>query len=269
MESHGLDILDALDSHVAVLDASGLIVYVNEAWRAFAVENGNPDMHGCGVGSNYFEACVGDAGVDSDYARAAVDGMRRVAAGDLPRFEMDYPCDSPTEKRWFTLRCTPLKNWPGGGLVTTHTNITAQRTRSIADEVDRNQAERRQENSREIDRVEQLARPALRGGAAARAVHDRMVQAFHAALDAAVERRLFSPEPPKHSRSYGEFTEELGQLRAGPRDVVDLYVDLMRRVRERVPAPKHQVYVEEGRLLLLEVMGNLMAFYRQRAGPRT
>ncbi|HEY9248860.1 MAG TPA: PAS domain S-box protein, partial [Rariglobus sp.] len=45
------DVLDSLSAHVAVLDESGVIVAVNEAWRRFARENGAGDTDP--VGRNY------------------------------------------------------------------------------------------------------------------------------------------------------------------------------------------------------------------------
>lgn len=38
-------------------------------------------------------------------------------------FELEYPCDSPTEARWFLMRVSPLVG-PHGGVVVTHETIT-------------------------------------------------------------------------------------------------------------------------------------------------
>ena len=58
MDDFGLyqAVVDALPSHVAVLDHRGRIVAVNRAWRTFAVENGMPpQMQWRGV--SYLSAC--------------------------------------------------------------------------------------------------------------------------------------------------------------------------------------------------------------------
>ncbi|MDP3225931.1 MAG: hypothetical protein Q8M96_22580, partial [Rubrivivax sp.] len=47
-------LLDALPAHVALLDAKGVIVAVNAAWRRFADDNGLRDP-GHGVGRNYLD----------------------------------------------------------------------------------------------------------------------------------------------------------------------------------------------------------------------
>jgi len=49
-------ILDALASHIALVDADGIITAVNRAWRRFAVENHFPDS-AFGVGQNYLMVC--------------------------------------------------------------------------------------------------------------------------------------------------------------------------------------------------------------------
>ncbi len=49
--------LDALSGHVAVLDRSGTILNVNQAWRSFADANGL-HLTNYGLGANYFEVFV-------------------------------------------------------------------------------------------------------------------------------------------------------------------------------------------------------------------
>ena len=50
------DVLDSLTAHIAVLDAEGSILAVNEGWRRFALENGG-DADRCCVGANYLRTC--------------------------------------------------------------------------------------------------------------------------------------------------------------------------------------------------------------------
>jgi DNA-binding response OmpR family regulator len=76
-------------------------------------------------------------------------------------------------------------------------------------------------------------------------------------LDRALERRVYRVSQPlsEELRSLGE---RLGSLGAGPRDVVDLH-----RTALRGKGSATHAYVEEGRLLVLELMGHLASFYRQ------
>lgn len=57
----------------------------------------------------------------------------------------------------------------------------------------------------------------------------------------------------------------LGALRAVPRDLVTLHTRALESKQEQVPAPKLSEYSQEGRLLLLELMGYLAVFYRSQS----
>jgi hypothetical protein len=56
--------------------------------------------------------------------------------------------------------------------------------------------------------------------------------------------------------------DELGLLRAGPRDIIEIHNFAIRALFEKYNLPRRQVYLEEGRLLLLEMMGDLVKYYR-------
>lgn len=117
-------IIDALPEHIAVLDSSGTIVMINAAWRRFARANGDKDLRKTGVGVNYLQVCqTGPQGVDGAAVRAARE-LQHVLEGESPGFSLEYPCHSPTEKRWFLMNVAPV----GGsdfGAVVSHINITA------------------------------------------------------------------------------------------------------------------------------------------------
>ncbi len=118
--------LDALPSHVALLDGDGRVVAVNESWRRFAAANGGLPGDD-GVGRNYLEVCGRASGPGSDEARAAAEGIRAVLRGERASFTLEYPCHGPDEQRWFRLVATPLPADRGPGAVVTHLNITARR----------------------------------------------------------------------------------------------------------------------------------------------
>ena len=123
-------ILDALSAHIAVLDRSGRIIAVNQAWSQFAVDNdGLPER--TGVGTNYLSICEQARGEHSDEAGAALSGLSAVLEGRLPEFRLEYPCHSPTEQRWFLLHASPLRG-PAGGIVTAHLTITERKDAEIA-----------------------------------------------------------------------------------------------------------------------------------------
>ena len=117
-------IFNSTDSHLAILDDQGRILEVNAAWTLFAHNNGGDDRT-CGPGAEYFRTCSLSAGC-TEAAEGAYQGIRQVQQGVLPRFDIEYPCDSPTEKRWYFMRVLPLQGRPGMVLIS-HENITKRK----------------------------------------------------------------------------------------------------------------------------------------------
>ena len=118
--------LDALSSHIAILDEYGRIIEVNRAWNRFALENGCLAGKG-GVGMDYLQVCDSAEGPDSAEARQAASGIRALLAGQTEDFQLEYPCHSLTEQRWFTLRATRFGGEGPVRVVVAHDNITKRR----------------------------------------------------------------------------------------------------------------------------------------------
>ena len=123
-------ILNSLNAEIAVVDGSGVILTVNDRWQKFALENGfepGKSAPNTGVGSNYFAVC-GPAAADcaGDVLDAST-GLQGVLDGRLASFSLDYPCDSPTQQRWFAMVVMPLGHGVRNGAVITHTDITKRK----------------------------------------------------------------------------------------------------------------------------------------------
>ena len=127
LESHRFlqSTLDALSSHIAILDEHGTIVEVNAAWKSFARENGLET--GFGAGENYLDICDSAAGDFSEEASAVATGIRAVMAGQRDEFHLEYPCHSPQQPRWFTVRATRFDAAGPVRVVVAHENITERR----------------------------------------------------------------------------------------------------------------------------------------------
>ncbi len=119
-------ILNALPAHICLIDAHGKILEVNATWEHFATGN-NYSGNNFGVGSNYLEICTSAYGECAEGAQQAADGIRAVLSGKLNNFELEYPCHSPEEKRWFRFMIAPLKKDPSEGLVVLHMNVTERK----------------------------------------------------------------------------------------------------------------------------------------------
>src|SRR5918994_3711321 len=118
--------LDSLSAHIAILDESGEIIAVNEVWRAFTKANGT-DPRKVSEGVNYLRVCESAAGLFSDVAATFAEGIRAVLSGRWESFELEYPCHSPTERRWFMGRVTPFFGTEKSWVVVAHENITERK----------------------------------------------------------------------------------------------------------------------------------------------
>ncbi len=123
--------LDSLQTHVAVLDETGVIVWVNRAWRQFGQDNGLVARL-TGPGVNYLATCDRACGSCSDEARQVATGIRRVVAKELRDFYLEYPCHSPRERRWFSVRVTRFVLADRTQIVVAHDDITPRKLAEIA-----------------------------------------------------------------------------------------------------------------------------------------
>jgi len=114
--------LDALTSSICVLDETGRILYVNEAWKNFGRGNGLRCDSGC-VGGNYLDVC--DKATEDEDARGVAESLRQLMRGESDHFVVEYPCHSPDQKRWMLLHATRFETDQGLRLVVAHDNVTA------------------------------------------------------------------------------------------------------------------------------------------------
>jgi PAS domain S-box-containing protein len=92
--------LDSLDANICVLNEKGDIIKTNRSWDSFAIEN-SADLEKVGIGTNYVAASKNATGEDLDSGRAFADAIENVISGKIDHFELEYPCHSPEEERWF------------------------------------------------------------------------------------------------------------------------------------------------------------------------
>ena len=122
-----ISVLDSLTAHIAVLNAQGIIVAVNKAWRQFGAENGFPESSHSLLGANYLDTCKNAVNQSyGDEANAVQAGITSVLAGEQERFYLEYPCHSPNKCRWFSMVVLPLQD-SRGGVVVSHENITERK----------------------------------------------------------------------------------------------------------------------------------------------
>lgn len=93
---------------------------------------------------------------------------------------------------------------------------------------------------------------------------EKAVQCYEHLLGLALEQREYHVNHPI-TEALRALSDRIGFLRAGPRDVIDIYSLALKRKTTGAHPQKARAYVDEGRLLVLELMGNLVMYYRLHA----
>lgn len=142
-------ILNSLTAHIALLDNTGKIIEVNNEWKKFAAEN-NAQCKDYYIGENYIKIAKNVSGDDASVGLAIANAIEDIIAGRINYFNMEYPCHSINEKRWFKVSITPLNQSKEGGVVISHSNITDRKMaelehKNILAELEQRVAERTKE----------------------------------------------------------------------------------------------------------------------------
>jgi DNA-binding CsgD family transcriptional regulator len=111
--------LNTLPVSAVILDASGTIVAVNDAWKEFGRRNGLR-IPSWGVGANYLKYSGGKGLRSTRFVR----DLRDLLAGRLDLLTAIYPCHSPSQKRWFSLVGVPFPLDRPTGAALLHVNLT-------------------------------------------------------------------------------------------------------------------------------------------------
>ena len=90
---------------------------------------------------------------------------------------------------------------------------------------------------------------------------NELAQQYGGLIDRALEKRVYKVQQDI-SKGLSLLARELGLVKAGPRDVIDIHAVTLRAKTKGALPQKADVYAEEGRLMLLELMGHLLSHYR-------
>lgn len=113
-------ILNSLRDQICMMDRTGIICFTNDEWNHFMARNGGT-LSSCGIGTNYLQQCKKEP--------AVFEGLQAILAGDTDCFNFEYPCHSPSIRRWFLMQATPLQEneEDNAGVVIRHVDITKQK----------------------------------------------------------------------------------------------------------------------------------------------
>ena len=120
-------VLNSLSAEIAVVDKDGTIISVNEPWQKFSQDNDGSAATCLPIGTSYLQICADAVARDNDETAAQVwEGLSAVLQGDVERFDLEYPCDSPTHSRWFGMSIVPIARSTGGAVIS-HEDITKRK----------------------------------------------------------------------------------------------------------------------------------------------
>ncbi|MBS1669216.1 MAG: PAS domain S-box protein [Bacteroidetes bacterium] len=119
-------ILNTLPASIALLDNNGVILDVNQSWNRFADENAytGPNYP---IGDSYVKIAENSFGEDKANSKLVASGINAVLHNKANQFVYEYPCDSPTEKKWFRMIVTPIHGKTFLGAVVMHIDISELR----------------------------------------------------------------------------------------------------------------------------------------------
>lgn len=118
--------LNSLSAHVAIIDAAGVIISVNTAWRRFADQN-DAMRTIYRAGTNYLESCDQAAAAGDEDAAKAADGIRAVIENRRSTFSFEYPRHSPDQQRWFVMNVSRFEHSGPVRVVIAHEDVTPAR----------------------------------------------------------------------------------------------------------------------------------------------
>jgi DNA-binding CsgD family transcriptional regulator len=116
-------IVNSLSAHVAVLDSQGVVIETNRAWQHYAAENGMQGKTDC-IGISYLSICDRAREAGEQEGDVVALGIRKVLQGELLEFVTQYPCHSPTRRRWFNLRILPYRAENVHRIIIVHEDIS-------------------------------------------------------------------------------------------------------------------------------------------------
>jgi len=107
-----------------ILDEEGFILDANDKWKQFTRDN-DGDSSNYYLGENYLQVCSGTVGESGAISSLVLNGVREVLSG-ADSFRCEYPCHSPTVKRWFELTASPIEAGGKRFALVSHRNITTR-----------------------------------------------------------------------------------------------------------------------------------------------
>lgn len=92
-------------------------------------------------------------------------------------------------------------------------------------------------------------------------IYEECIQQYKVLLEQALEQQAYKVDY-QLSEKLRELAETIGSLKGGPRDVIEIYTQAVKAQINKAPRPSAQALMEEARIIVLELMGHLVSYYR-------
>lgn len=93
-------------------------------------------------------------------------------------------------------------------------------------------------------------------------IYEECIQKYKVLLEQALEQQAYKVDYHL-SEKLRELAETIGSLKGGPRDVIEIYTQAVKEKINKAPRPTAQALMEEARIIVLELMGHLVYYYRK------
>lgn len=123
-------VFDSLSSQIAVLNRQGAVLQTNVAWWKYAVDNGFAEVPAC-TGGNYLDMLNSMTANHKETALAVAAGIASVVSNEVAYFQLQNPFFTPADKRWFSLKVTPVHDVEGR-MVVSHEDVTKLKAAELA-----------------------------------------------------------------------------------------------------------------------------------------
>ncbi len=117
-------VLNSMTSSVCVIDETGEILQVNDAWNEFGLSGGHNREQKRFSDYNYFDVCKAD--FENEDAKSVYHGLNSILKGEIDEFDYEYPCHAPDKEQWFLLRANLMKT-KRKQIVISHIDITSRK----------------------------------------------------------------------------------------------------------------------------------------------
>ena len=113
-----------MSENVAIVDEHGTITLVNKAWEAFSAHNSGISEN-TSQGVNYFDSINTAAQNGDEFAKRVKSGIEDILSNKLASFELEYPCHSESENRWFIANIREIHNYTPRLFLFTHKDVSS------------------------------------------------------------------------------------------------------------------------------------------------